>query len=856
MGNNSSHGVRKIFARLDSENSGVISLDQLFSIHNPPEVEHWSNTHSPLLLFRFDETHEGCLDYEEFSRLIKYLNGANKKFLHLTKKQHSLRKSSSQVWTCVSQLTAQTIKLDRDEPPPVFTGRRESLNVSDSLTPPPSPSTTEEQEIEEEQFTHLVHKEAKEFFSKLLKTKEGRIQFLNWLFLLGDVDDNKTIGIQELSLVIAALSHDGIMPSVLTADAIGGASNTPDDAARNIIEEYGTDGILTYDEFMVFGDLILKCYEGQYDNPDDEERIGKYRLKRKIGKGASGVVWMGIDNDTQQKKAIKAIPVGDISDMSRLDVEIKAMLMLKHPNIVMLDEVLETEETVFFVMELCGGGTLAERIGDGPLKEDVARFYFLGLLDAVKYCHTVGVVHRDLKLENVLLDNNGNVKVADFGHAGIFSTGWDLFSTGMMGSLGHLSPEQIEGQCYSGEKIDIWALGVLLYRLVVGNPPFWSSDPKEFVDSIRNLKYEIPDHLSPEVINLLTKILRTEPEKRLPIDLIKLEPWCAGSKLQPTLLQERIYLEPWVDWEMVSSALSKVGQKHIHMLDHIPPPTEPLAHALVKCLYPAKEVKFNIMFKVDPERDDQTWIEFNLKQGESMDFYKIVNRIRKKLTIKFKLPIVRNLNSMMLEDHGTNSESEFPWSSSEGPTSEISSDDSDHVIRHRDLKASHDGSKTSPQIPRGHSKETTNRSSNWHSNPTTPRYDLHQGHHMPYAPGNPLASSGFALREQSPLGHVIHAGNPAGSTTNSPAASLRDSGNGVPTIPGNLPRDALKDDSEMVRSDSCSNLEARDTPSMLPSQRRGGTASPPPPDVSPVSQRERDATKDNTLPRTSLENIK
>lgn len=111
----------------------------------------------------------------------------------------------------------------------------------------------------------------------------------------------------------------------------------------------------------------------------------------------------------------------------------------------------------------------------------------------------------------LLLDNNGDLKVTDFGHAGIFSQGWDVFSTGqsittvpstilnfpgMVGSLWHISPEQLAGLPYSGEKIDLWAMGILLYRMLVGKPPFFLADPGEFIDAITNLNYELPFHLS------------------------------------------------------------------------------------------------------------------------------------------------------------------------------------------------------------------------------------------------------------------------------------------------------------------------------------------------------------------------
>lgn len=92
-----------------------------------------------------------------------------------------------------------------------------------------------------------------------------------------------------------------------------------------------------------------------------------------------------------------------------------------------------------------GGGSLADYVTIKPLSEKLSKKYFYELCEAVLYCHNQGVVHRDLKLENLLLDNEGRLHVSDFGHAGIFQTGWDMFSTAV-GSLLHLSPEQVSGQ--------------------------------------------------------------------------------------------------------------------------------------------------------------------------------------------------------------------------------------------------------------------------------------------------------------------------------------------------------------------------------------------------------------------------
>lgn len=198
------------------------------------------------------------------------------------------------------------------------------------------------------------------------------------------------------------------------------------------------------------------------ESSNEHDMLKNYVLGRKLGVGASGVVRLAVHRDSHARKAVKIIHRGDVTDMSRLDTEIKAMLLLRHPRVVQLDEVLEDPERIYFVMELCGGGSLADIVAEKPLDERLARFYFAELVEGVAYCHAQGVCHRDLKLENLLCDNLGHLKITDFGHAGIFQKGWDIFQTGLVGTLWHLAPEQIAGQAYSGERVDVWAMGVAL----------------------------------------------------------------------------------------------------------------------------------------------------------------------------------------------------------------------------------------------------------------------------------------------------------------------------------------------------------------------------------------------------------
>ena len=222
--------------------------------------------------------------------------------------------------------------------------------------------------------------------------------------------------------------------------------------------------------------------------------------------------------------------------MSRLDVEIKAMTLLRHKHIVSLDEVLETENQVFFVMELLEGGNLAEHAAIEPFKNDVARRFFYQILHGVYYCHSHHVYHRDLKLENVLLASDGfTVKVCDFGHAGISAGDWDIFSTSLIGSLFHISPEQMQNKCYSGEKVDIWALGVLLYRMLVGRPPFMADNGHDLMEKVIKGEFPESERLNPKALDLIHRILQPDPDARLSIGEIVKHPWMKAAPEIPSI---------------------------------------------------------------------------------------------------------------------------------------------------------------------------------------------------------------------------------------------------------------------------------------------------------------------------------
>jgi len=632
MGNTQSSS-KKLFELLDRDHNGVITLEDLIQVQNLPRelgLSHeWAQSHSPLLLFRFDTAHEGCIDREEFAKLLRHLREASAKLKETKrkeKKKGTLQRTNStnklNCWTSVDESNKGEIDLDRDHSTPMITGKKNNRHAQIS------PKGSSEDLLEDE-FKELVRAEARRFFEDLIKKPEGRRLFLKWLFHLTDHDHNNAVTAEELGNILDAVSEDGIMPEDLSFDQLPESTEElPHSAAQQILQQYDTGhlGVLNREEFMVLADLILKNYELMPDS-GAENHVGKYVLRRKLGVGAYGVVYLGIDHETKAHRAIKMLNKGDVSDMTRVDQEIKAMLMLDHPNIVKLYEVLETDTNVFFVMELCGGGNLSDHIEDGPLAEEVARYYFVQLVDAVKYCHSVGVVHRDLKLENLLLDNNGDLKVTDFGHAGIFSQGWDVFSTGMVGSLWHISPEQLAGLPYSGEKIDLWAMGILLYRMLVGKPPFFLADPKEFIDAINNLNYELPFHLSMEVKHLFQAILAPNPDERMTLEDMAIHPWCQGAVNHPSLISQIYPILTVIDANDCWRLLKEVTRElNIHFLDVGPPEDVDNTLKGCKCTRLEKELRFTIWLKVDPA-DNTRFLEFDLKSGESIQLKNTVEKI-------------------------------------------------------------------------------------------------------------------------------------------------------------------------------------------------------------------------------------
>eukprot|EP00339_Tiarina_fusa_P001421 CAMPEP_0117015030 /NCGR_PEP_ID=MMETSP0472-20121206/12083_1 /TAXON_ID=693140 ORGANISM="Tiarina fusus, Strain LIS" /NCGR_SAMPLE_ID=MMETSP0472 /ASSEMBLY_ACC=CAM_ASM_000603 /LENGTH=532 /DNA_ID=CAMNT_0004718737 /DNA_START=219 /DNA_END=1814 /DNA_ORIENTATION=- len=204
--------------------------------------------------------------------------------------------------------------------------------------------------------------------------------------------------------------------------------------------------------------------------------------------------------------------------------EIRILKKLSHPNIVQLYEVLETDRVLFLIMEHASGGEALDFVvTHGKISEDRARVFFQQIVSSLSYCHKLGIIHRDLKAENLLLDRDLNIKIIDFGLANIVSPS-KKFST-PCGSPNYAAPEIIRKEEYNGPEVDIWCMGVVLFVFLCGRLPFKGKNMETLFHSILSGKFEIPDSLSADCADLLRSMLENDTEKRITMDGIIHHPW-------------------------------------------------------------------------------------------------------------------------------------------------------------------------------------------------------------------------------------------------------------------------------------------------------------------------------------------
>lgn len=248
--------------------------------------------------------------------------------------------------------------------------------------------------------------------------------------------------------------------------------------------------------------------------------VGKYILTEKLGDGGFAVVYRAQVRKTGQEVAVKVVDKAKLEHYgmdSYIKREIALLTMLRHPNIVRGDSVISCKGRLYLVMELVRGKNLHVHIKEhGAFQEHAAMRLFTDLMSCLAYCHAQGVYHRDLKLENLLIDADGRLKVCDFGLAKMpdASVDTDELCKTMVGTGYFVSPEILEQTPYRGDKTDIWSAGVILFTILAGYCPFRGNDMDAVFAKIKKGKVHFPSSFPQSMRTIVQRILVLDPLQR------------------------------------------------------------------------------------------------------------------------------------------------------------------------------------------------------------------------------------------------------------------------------------------------------------------------------------------------------
>ncbi|KAL6463763.1 hypothetical protein MHYP_G00281540 [Metynnis hypsauchen] len=298
-------------------------------------------------------------------------------------------------------------------------------------------------------------------------------------------------------------------------------------------------------------------------------QLNQYKLKSEIGKGSYGVVKLAYNEDDDKYYAMKVVskkklmkqygfprrppPRGPkaalgeqpkvLGPLERVYQEIAILKKLDHLNIVKLVEVLDdpAEDNLHMVFELMQKGPVMEVPTENPFSEEQARLYFRDIVLGIEYLHYQKIVHRDIKPSNLLLGDDGHVKIADFGVSNQFE-GNDALLSSTAGTPAFMAPETLSDnrKSFSGKALDVWAMGVTLYCFVYGKCPFIDEYILALHNKIRSKSVEFPEtpNVSEGLRNLILRMLDKNPDNRITIPEIKLDPWVTQDGADPLPLEE------------------------------------------------------------------------------------------------------------------------------------------------------------------------------------------------------------------------------------------------------------------------------------------------------------------------------
>jgi protein-serine/threonine kinase len=242
-----------------------------------------------------------------------------------------------------------------------------------------------------------------------------------------------------------------------------------------------------------------------------------FRGLLQLGKGSFGEVYLVEKKDTLEQFALKVLKKDKVlgNNLVRYAFTERNILMtISHPFIIKLIYAFQTPEKLAMIMDFCPNGDLGTQlVREKRFSEEKARFYLVEVLLALQELHSHGIIFRDLKPDNVVLDQDGHARLTDFGLSKE-GLGDEQMTRSFCGSVAYLAPEMLRKSGHS-KSVDWYLFGVLMYELLIGSPPYYSSSREQLFNNIQRGKLKLPGGLSPDAKNLIKQLLQRDPSKRL-----------------------------------------------------------------------------------------------------------------------------------------------------------------------------------------------------------------------------------------------------------------------------------------------------------------------------------------------------
>ncbi|KAK6089882.1 hypothetical protein P3W45_001085 [Vairimorpha bombi] len=260
----------------------------------------------------------------------------------------------------------------------------------------------------------------------------------------------------------------------------------------------------------------------------EDDHLCYYKIIKLLGTGSSSKVVLGVNTLNNEHVAIKIVKRKDKKKFIKSDIrifrEIIMSSLINHPYIVRLKDFMFSRSNYFLIFEYINGRQLYDVIVDeGYVNEKDARRYFRQILSAVDYIHKNSIVHRDMKIENILLDENDNIKIIDFGLSNFYDN--KMLLNTFCGSLYFAAPELLRGNRYCGPEIDVWSLGVILYVLLNGSVPFDDKDVAHLQDKIKEGRFQFSNSISDNSKDLIMNMLQPDSLNRFSLQQVIESKW-------------------------------------------------------------------------------------------------------------------------------------------------------------------------------------------------------------------------------------------------------------------------------------------------------------------------------------------